>query len=109
MGIEEKIRNIEATEEAKKKLADARQRLALKHQQNNSAADFAPTNLAVNFKQPNRFRSDVEVRAKAVLFLNENLVIFLPNYLATRTEIDKHFNYFSNIPSNIRFQSYKIL
>ena len=57
LGIEEKIRNIEATEEAKKRLADARAR-ALRSQ--NQTTDFAPTNLAVNFKHPNRFKSDVE-------------------------------------------------
>lgn len=50
LGIEEKIRNIEATEDAKKKLAEEQER----KRRREKPSDFVPTNLAVNFKQPNR-------------------------------------------------------
>ncbi len=53
LGIDEKIRNIEATEAAKKKLAEERSR------KKDKASEFVVTNLAVNFKQPNRFRTDI--------------------------------------------------
>jgi hypothetical protein len=52
LGIDEKIRNIEATEFAKKKAAEERGRLKVR------PSEFVPTNLAVNFKQPNRFKTD---------------------------------------------------
>ena len=52
LGIDEKIRNIEATEAAKKKAAEERGRLKVR------PSEFVPTNLAVNFKQPNRFKTD---------------------------------------------------
>ena len=53
LGIDEKIRNIEATENAKKKLAEDR------NKKSDKASEFVVTNLAVNFKQPNRFKSDI--------------------------------------------------
>ena len=53
LGIEEKIRNIEATEEAKK-------RLAAQAKKKSKPSGFVPTNLAVNFKQPDRFKTDIE-------------------------------------------------
>lgn len=53
LGIEEKIRNIEATESAKKKVN------AEKNRQKEKASEFVVTNLAVNFKQPNRFKTDI--------------------------------------------------
>jgi hypothetical protein len=53
LGIEEKIRNIEATEAAKKKTAEEHSK------KNAKPSEFVPTNLAVNFKQPNRFKIDV--------------------------------------------------
>ena len=53
LGIDEKIRNIEATESAKKKLSEAR------NKKNPNPSEFVPTNLAVNFKQPNRFKTDI--------------------------------------------------
>ena len=60
LGIDEKIRNIEATEAAKKKAAEERGRLKVK------PSEFVPTNLAVNFKQPNRFKTDDDlIRAEA--------------------------------------------
>ena len=52
LGIEEKIRNIEATESAKKKLAEERSK------KKQAPSEFVPTNLAVNFQQPNRFKTD---------------------------------------------------
>lgn len=58
LGIEEKIRNIEATEAAKKIAAEER----AKGKQRPS--EFVPTNLAVNFKQPNRFKSEEHVNSK---------------------------------------------
>ena len=53
LGIDEKIRNIEATENAKKQLAQDR------NKKNDKASEFVVTNLAVNFKQPNRFKTDI--------------------------------------------------
>ncbi|KAH7984503.1 hypothetical protein HPB52_022141 [Rhipicephalus sanguineus] len=52
LGIEERIRNIEATEEAKLKLI--RDRMARKERE----TSFVPTNMAVNFVQHNRFNID---------------------------------------------------
>lgn len=49
LGIEAKIRNIEATEEAKLKL------LWEKHNKKDGPSQFVPTNMAVNFVQHNRF------------------------------------------------------
>lgn len=49
LGIEAKIRNIEATEEAKLKL------LWDRHRKKDSPSQFVPTNMAVNFVQHNRF------------------------------------------------------
>ncbi|EZA54252.1 hypothetical protein DMN91_000037 [Ooceraea biroi] len=49
LGIEAKIRNIEATEEAKLKL------LWDKHRKKDGPSQFVPTNMAVNFVQHNRF------------------------------------------------------
>jgi len=53
LGIDEKIRNIEATENAKKKLAQDR------NKKKDKASEFVVTNLAVNFKQPNRFKTEI--------------------------------------------------
>merc|ERR1719270_1298654 len=53
LGIDEKIRNIEATENAKKLLTQER------NKKKDKASEFVVTNLAVNFKQPNRFKSDI--------------------------------------------------
>ena len=61
LGIEEKIRNIEATEAAKKRLTEER------NKQRDKTSQFVVTNLAVNFKQPNRFKTDIvgpELEAK---------------------------------------------
>ncbi|XP_034233371.1 telomere length and silencing protein 1 homolog [Thrips palmi] len=49
LGIEAKIRNIEATEEAKLKL------LWERHNKKDGPSHFVPTNMAVNFVQHNRF------------------------------------------------------
>lgn len=49
LGIEAKIRNIEATEEAKLKL------LWDRHRKKDGPSQFVPTNMAVNFVQHNRF------------------------------------------------------
>lgn len=51
LGIEAKIRNIEATEEAKLKL------LWEKHNKKDGPSQFVPTNMAVNFVQHNRCKS----------------------------------------------------
>jgi len=50
LGIEAKIKNIEATEDAKQKLLEEKARL-----RNNTPSDFVPTNMAVNFVQHKRF------------------------------------------------------
>ncbi|XP_050541409.1 telomere length and silencing protein 1 homolog [Daktulosphaira vitifoliae] len=52
LGIEAKIKNIEATEEAKMKLIRDR------HNKNDGPSQFVPTNMAVNFIQHNRFNLD---------------------------------------------------
>ncbi|KYM86872.1 Uncharacterized protein C9orf78 [Atta colombica] len=50
LGIEAKIRNIEATEEAKLKL------LWDRHRKKDGPSQFVPTNMAVNFVQHNRYK-----------------------------------------------------
>ncbi|KAF7988935.1 hypothetical protein HCN44_007245 [Aphidius gifuensis] len=52
LGIEAKIKNIEATEEAKLKL------LWERHRKKDGPSQFVPTNMAVNFVQHNRFNID---------------------------------------------------
>ncbi|XP_015114359.1 telomere length and silencing protein 1 homolog [Diachasma alloeum] len=52
LGIDAKIKNIEATEEAKQKL------LWERHRKNDGPSQFVPTNMAVNFVQHNRFNID---------------------------------------------------
>jgi len=52
LGLEVRIRNIEATEEAKQKLI--RERLTRRDQ----VSEFVPTNIAVNFVQHNRFNME---------------------------------------------------
>ncbi|XP_032522973.1 splicing factor C9orf78 [Danaus plexippus] len=52
LGIDAKIKNIEATEEAKMKL------LWEKHNKKDGPSHFVPTNMAVNFVQHNRFNLD---------------------------------------------------
>ncbi|XP_043475741.1 telomere length and silencing protein 1 homolog [Leptopilina heterotoma] len=53
LGIEAKIKNIEATEEAKLKL------LWDRHRKKDGPSQFVPTNMAVNFVQHNRFNIEV--------------------------------------------------
>lgn len=57
LGIDAKIKNIEATEEAKMKL------LWERHNKKDGPSQFVPTNMAVNFVQHNRFNLD-NVNAK---------------------------------------------
>ncbi|CAH2088974.1 unnamed protein product [Euphydryas editha] len=52
LGIDAKIKNIEATEEAKLKL------LWERHNKKDGPSQFVPTNMAVNFVQHNRFNLD---------------------------------------------------
>lgn len=54
LGIDAKIKNIEATEEAKMKLMWER------HNKKDCPSQFVPTNMAVNFVQHNRFNIDGE-------------------------------------------------
>ncbi|EFA00334.1 splicing factor C9orf78 [Tribolium castaneum] len=58
LGIEAKIKNIEATEEAKLRL------LWEKQNKKDGPSPFVPTNMAVNFVQHNRFNIDAEVAKK---------------------------------------------
>merc|ERR1712156_1219975 len=58
LGIDEKIRNIEATENAKRKAAEERLRKA----KSGAPSKFVPSNLAVNFKHHNRFKPEIEER-----------------------------------------------
>ncbi|CAH1394762.1 unnamed protein product [Nezara viridula] len=57
LGIEAKIKNIEATEEAKLKL------LWEKHNKKDGPSQFVPTNMAVNFVQHNRFNIEDQGQA----------------------------------------------
>ncbi|XP_057334977.1 splicing factor C9orf78 [Microplitis mediator] len=59
LGIEAKIKNIEATEDAKLKL------LWEKHRKQDGPSQFVPTNMAVNFVQHNRFNIDDSDSKKA--------------------------------------------
>uniref|UniRef100_A0A2A4JQP0 Telomere length and silencing protein 1 homolog n=1 Tax=Heliothis virescens TaxID=7102 RepID=A0A2A4JQP0_HELVI len=58
LGIDAKIKNIEATEEAKMKL------LWERHNKKDCPSQFVPTNMAVNFVQHNRFNMDSDVAKK---------------------------------------------
>ena len=58
LGIDEKIRNIEATDAAKRKAAEERLRKA----KSGAPSTFVPSNLAVNFKHHNRFKPEIEER-----------------------------------------------
>ncbi|XP_076321159.1 splicing factor C9orf78 isoform X1 [Tachypleus tridentatus] len=61
LGIEERIRNIEATEESKLKML--KERMAKKE----TGTSFVPTNMAVNFVQHNRFNIEESAESKAKL------------------------------------------
>uniref|UniRef100_A0A5K3F4Q6 Hepatocellular carcinoma-associated antigen 59 n=1 Tax=Mesocestoides corti TaxID=53468 RepID=A0A5K3F4Q6_MESCO len=56
LGVESKMRNIEATEEAKQRLLKER----LNKRQKNPADDLAPFNMSVNFVQHNRWNNYVD-------------------------------------------------
>lgn len=58
LGIEAKIKNIEATEEAKLKFLQEQQR------KKDLPSHFVPSNMAVNFMQHNRFKIDQPVQPK---------------------------------------------
>ena len=58
LGIDEKIRNIEATDAAKRKAAEEK----WKRTRSGAPSAFVPSNLAVNFKHHNRFKPEIEER-----------------------------------------------
>lgn len=58
LGIDAKIKNIEATEEAKMKLLWERQN------KKDGPSQFVPTNMAVNFVQHNRFNLDNNLKKR---------------------------------------------
>lgn len=60
LGIDAKIKNIEATEEAKMKL------LWERHNKKDGPSQFVPTNMAVNFVQHNRFNIDDNTKKRKV-------------------------------------------
>ncbi|KAI5635258.1 hepatocellular carcinoma-associated antigen 59 domain-containing protein [Phthorimaea operculella] len=60
LGIDAKIKNIEATEEAKMKLLWERQN------KKDSPSQFVPTNMAVNFVQHNRFNIDGDSKKRKI-------------------------------------------
>lgn len=60
LGIDAKIKNIEATEEAKMKL------LWERRNKKDGPSQFVPTNMAVNFVQHNRFNIDSTGKKRAV-------------------------------------------
>ncbi|XP_028158853.1 telomere length and silencing protein 1 homolog [Ostrinia furnacalis] len=60
LGIDAKIKNIEATEEAKMKLIWER------HNKKDAPSQFVPTNMAVNFVQHNRFNMDSDSKKRKV-------------------------------------------
>lgn len=61
LGIDAKIKNIEATEEAKMKL------LWERHNKKDCPSQFVPTNMAVNFVQHNRFNIESDIAKKRKL------------------------------------------
>jgi len=78
LGIDEKIRNIEATEAAKKRAAEERIRKA----KSGAPSEFVPTNLAVNFRHANRFKqtdskpaTDVDKSATAEPLVKQRTVV----------------------------------
>ncbi|KAJ0172669.1 hypothetical protein K1T71_011808 [Dendrolimus kikuchii] len=60
LGIDAKIKNIEATEEAKMKL------LWERHNKKDGPSQFVPTNMAVNFVQHNRFNMENDSKKRKI-------------------------------------------
>ncbi|XP_030028470.2 telomere length and silencing protein 1 homolog [Manduca sexta] len=60
LGIDAKIKNIEATEEAKMKL------LWERHNKKDAPSQFVPTNMAVNFVQHNRFNMENDSKKRKI-------------------------------------------
>lgn len=60
LGIDAKIKNIEATEEAKMKL------LWERHNKKDGPSQFVPTNMAVNFVQHNRFNMESDSKKRKI-------------------------------------------
>lgn len=60
LGIDAKIKNIEATEEAKIRL------LWEQHNKKDGPSQFVPTNMAVNFVQHNRFNIDTDTKKRKI-------------------------------------------
>ncbi|KAL5962461.1 hypothetical protein TSMEX_009806 [Taenia solium] len=70
LGVESKMRNIEATEEAKQRLLKER----LTHRQKKSTDDLAPFNMSVNFVQHSRWNNYVDqtLHRELTVQLNDN-------------------------------------
>jgi hypothetical protein len=84
LGIDAKIRNIEATEEAKQKL------LAEQRSQKDLPSQFVPKNYAVNFVQHQRFNIDQTAQPKKRPAQNEDVSSKMPK----KATDDYHFDKF---------------
>lgn len=71
LGIEAKIKNIEATEEAKQKL------IVEQRNRKDTPSHFVPTNMAVNFVQHNRCKWPWQRQPGTVKFTNKFICIFI--------------------------------
>ncbi|KPJ05322.1 Uncharacterized protein C9orf78 [Papilio xuthus] len=97
LGIDAKIKNIEATEEAKMKL------LWERHNKKDGPSQFVPTNMAVNFVQHNRFNIDdnskkrkvekVEVKTETNV-IDENVDKIVKKAKGERATDDYHYERF---------------
>ncbi|XP_011494520.1 PREDICTED: uncharacterized protein C9orf78 [Ceratosolen solmsi marchali] len=84
LGIEAKIRNIEATEEAKLKL------LWDRHRKKDGPSQFVPTNMAVNFVQHNRFNiEDTDAQKKKQEIAAQKQVTHIPHTKEKRKDNEK--------------------
>ncbi|CAH0397158.1 unnamed protein product [Chilo suppressalis] len=97
LGIDAKIKNIEATEEAKMKL------LWERHNKKDAPSHFVPTNVAVNFVQHNRFNMETDKKRKVekvvevkneVSVIDENVDKIVKKAKGERATDDYHYEKF---------------
>ncbi|CAG9782595.1 unnamed protein product [Diatraea saccharalis] len=97
LGIDAKIKNIEATEEAKMKL------LWERHNKKDAPSHFVPTNMAVNFVQHNRFNMETDKKRKVekvvevkkeVSVIDENVEKIVKKAKGERATDDYHYEKF---------------
>lgn len=97
LGIDAKIKNIEATEEAKMKLIWERQN------KKDGPSQFVPTNMAVNFVQHNRFNMENDKKRKIekvvvpkteISVIDENVDKIVKKAKGERATDDYHYEKF---------------